>query len=37
MKETIEWLKQKWNGLNKNAKLFACGVVIIVVLGYIWN
>ena len=26
-----------WNKLDKNAKLFACGVVIIVVLGYIWK
>ena len=37
MKETLEWLKEKWNGLNKNAKLFACGVVIILVAGILWS
>ena len=37
MKEKIEWLKDKWNKLDKNAKLFACGVVIILVAGILWS
>jgi len=30
-------LLEKWNGLNKNAKLFACAVVILIIIGLIWN
>jgi len=26
-----------WNKLDKNAKLFACGVVAIIIIGLIWN
>jgi hypothetical protein len=26
-----------WNKLDKNAKLFACGVVIILLVGIIWS
>ena len=37
MKKSLEWLKEKWNGLNKNAKLFACAVVVLVIIGLIWK
>jgi len=30
-------LLKKWNGLNKNAKLFACAVVVLVIIGLIWK
>lgn len=33
----IDKLWKKWNGLNKNAKLFACAVVVLVIIGLIWK
>ena len=35
MKETIEWLKEKWDNLNKQAKMFVGGVAIIIVITLI--
>ena len=35
MKETIEWLKVKWDSLNKQAKMFVAGVAIIIVIAVI--
>jgi cobalamin biosynthesis protein CobD/CbiB len=32
MKEKIEWLKGKWNNLNKQGKMFVGGVAIIIVI-----
>lgn len=29
MKKTIEWLKEKWDNLNKQGKIFACAIVLI--------
>jgi len=40
MKETIEWLKGKWNNLNKQGKMFVAGVAIIILITLIqgwWN
>jgi len=35
MKEKIEWLKGKWNNLNKQGKMFVGGVAIIIVIALI--
>ena len=35
MKETIEWLKGKWDSLNKQAKMFVAGVAIIILIALI--
>ena len=35
MKETIEWLKVKWDNLNKQAKMFVAGVAIIILIALI--
>jgi len=35
MKETIEWLKEKWNNLNKQGKMFVAGVGIIIIIALI--
>jgi hypothetical protein len=35
MKEKIEWLKEKWDNLNKQAKMFVVGVAIIIVIALI--
>jgi len=35
MKEKIEWLKEKWNNLNKQGKMFVGGVAIIIVIALI--
>lgn len=33
MKEKIKWLKEKWNNLDSNAKLFAGGIALIIIMG----
>lgn len=35
MKETIKWLKEKWDSLNKQGKMFVGGVAIIIVIAVI--
>jgi hypothetical protein len=35
MKETIEWLKEKWDNLNKQGKMFVAGVAIIILIALI--
>jgi flagellar biosynthesis/type III secretory pathway M-ring protein FliF/YscJ len=32
-----EKLLEKWNGLSKNAKIFICAVVVLVIAGALWN
>jgi len=35
MKITMEWLKEKWNNLSKQGKMFVGGVAIILVIALI--
>jgi 5'(3')-deoxyribonucleotidase len=35
MKDKIEWLKEKWNNLSKQGKMFVGGVAIIIVIALI--
>ena len=35
MKEKIKWLKEKWNNLNKQGKMFACAVAVIIAIAII--
>jgi len=33
MKKAMEWVKEKWDSLDKNKKIFICGVVILIIVG----
>lgn len=33
MKKITEWIKEKWNSLDKNAKLFTGGIALIIIMG----
>jgi hypothetical protein len=35
MKKIIEWLKGKWDSLNKHGKVFACAVAVIIAIAII--
>ena len=35
IKKVWDWSKEKWNGLNKQLKLFIVAVAIIIVLSWI--
>ena len=33
----MDWLKTKWNKLNKNAKIFICCAVVLIIAGILFN
>lgn len=33
----MDWVKTKWNNLNRNAKIFVCAVPVLIILGLIFN
>jgi len=35
IKKVWDWAKGKWNGLNKQLKLFIIAVAVLIVLGWI--